>query len=88
MSRLGLSLHLLAQTRQSDRDKAHAEADAEHREAIHEASVERQRLAAEQTTQLVELVRQNTEITAVVKELSERIETLTAEMHHKVVNVR
>jgi uncharacterized membrane protein len=80
-------LILLAQTRQADRDKAHAEADVEHREAIHEASVERQRLAAEQTTRLVELVQQNTEITAVVKELSERIETLTAEMHHKVVKV-
>jgi uncharacterized membrane protein len=80
-------LILLAQTRQADRDKVHAEADAEHREAIHQASAERQRLAAEQTAQLVALVEQNTEITAVVKELSERIETLTAEMHHKVVKV-
>jgi uncharacterized membrane protein len=80
-------LILLAQTRQADRDKAHAEADAEHREAIHQASAERQRLAAEQTTQLVELVEQNMEITAVVKELSERIETLTAEMHRRVVNI-
>jgi uncharacterized membrane protein len=77
-------LILLAQTRQADRDKAHAEADAEHREAIHQASAERQRLAAEQTTQLVELVELNTEITAVVKELSERIEALTAEMHRNI----
>jgi uncharacterized membrane protein len=71
-------LILLAQTRQADRDKVHAEADAEHREAIHQASAERQRLAAEQTTRLVVLVEQNTEITAVVKELRERIEALTA----------
>jgi uncharacterized membrane protein len=80
-------LILLAQTRQADRDKVHAEADAEHREAIHQASAERQRLAAEQTTRLVVLVEQNTEITAVVKELSERIEALTAEMRRKLVNV-
>jgi uncharacterized membrane protein len=80
-------LILLAQTRQADRDKVHAEADAEHREAIHQASAERQRLAAEQTTRLVVLVEQNTEITAVVKELRERIEALTAEMHRTLVNV-
>ena len=80
-------LILLAQTRQADRDKAHAEADAEHREAIHQASEERQRFAAEQTTRLVTLVQQNTELTAVVKELSERIEALTADVHNEVVHV-
>ena len=80
-------LILLAQTRQADRDKAHAEADAEHREAIHQASEERHRLAAEQTTRLVTLLQQNTELTAVVKELSERIEALTADVHKEVVHV-
>ena len=75
-------LILLAQTRQADRDKAHAEADAEHREAIHQASEERHRFAAEQTTRkLITLLQQNTELTAVVKELSERIEALTADVH-------
>ena len=34
-------LILLAQTRQSDRDKAHADADAKHREALAQAGVER-----------------------------------------------
>jgi uncharacterized membrane protein len=80
-------LILLAQTRQADRDKAHAEADAEHREAIDQASEERQRFATEQTTRLVTLVQQNTELTAVVKELSERIEALTADVHNEVVHV-
>jgi uncharacterized membrane protein len=80
-------LILLAQTRQADRDKAHAEADAAHREAIDQASEERQRFAAEQTTRLVTLVQQNTELTAVVKELSERIEALTADVHNEVVHV-
>jgi len=42
-------LILLAQTRQADRDKAHTEADAQHREALAVASTERQVLAAQQT---------------------------------------
>src|SRR5438105_15479482 len=78
-------LILLAQTRQADRDKMHAEADAQHREALALASEQRQALAAEQTSQLVELLRRNTELTELTKHLSERIEALTVEMHRKVV---
>lgn len=78
-------LILLAQTRQADRDKAHAEADAQHREALATASEERQKLAAVQTQQLVELMKANTDLTEVTRQLSQRIETLTAEMHRKVV---
>lgn len=78
-------LILLAQTRQADRDKAHAEADAQHREALALASEQRQTLAAGQTSQLLELLRQNTQLTEVVKELSQRIETLTLDLHDKVV---
>ena len=79
-------LILLAQTRQADRDKAHADADAQHREALALASEQRQALAAQQTSQLMELLQQNTELTNLVKNLSQRIETLTVEMHGKVVN--
>jgi len=78
-------LILLAQTRQADRDKAHADADAQHREALAQASEQRQLLASQQTGQLLELLRQNTELTNLVKNLSQRIETLTVEMHSKVV---
>ena len=78
-------LILLAQTRQADRDKVHSEADAQHREALAQASEERQRLAAQQTTQLVELVGQNTRLTELTNVLSERIAQLTAEMHSRVV---
>ena len=39
-------LILLAQTRQADRDVGHAQADAEHREALHVASEERAAVAA------------------------------------------
>jgi uncharacterized membrane protein len=78
-------LILLAQTRQADRDKAHSEADAAHREDLAKASMERQALAAQQTAALVELMGQNTRLTETTNELSKRIEQLTAEMHARVV---
>jgi uncharacterized membrane protein len=78
-------LILLAQTRQADRDKAHALADAEHREALHRASEERLGLAAKQTALLVEMVQQNTALTEAIKALAERVETLTVEVHKKIV---
>ena len=74
-------LILLAQTRQADRDKAHADADAQHREALAAAAEQRQNLAADQADKLLALVQQNTELTELVKDLSQRIETLTIEMH-------
>jgi uncharacterized membrane protein len=77
-------LILLAQTRQADRDKAHADADARHREDIARASDERQALAAHQTAMLLDLVKQNTELTEVIKSLTERVETLTVEVHKQV----
>jgi len=78
-------LILLAQTRQADRDKAHAEADAQHREAIAMASEQRENLAAQQSGQLLALLQQNTELTEIIKELSQRIEALTLDVHSKVV---
>jgi len=78
-------LILLAQTRQADRDKAHAEADALHREAIAAASLERQEVAARESAQLLQLLEQNTELTRLTRELTQRIEMLTAEIHGKLV---
>ena len=77
-------LILLAQTRQADRDKAHAVADAQHREALASAAAQRQELAAEQTAQLLVLVEQNTRLTELAKQLSQRIEALTIELHGKL----
>ncbi len=77
-------LILLAQTRQADRDKAHADADAQHREALALAAEQRQTLAAQQAGQIMELLEQNTQLTELVKELSQRIEALTIEMHGRV----
>jgi uncharacterized membrane protein len=78
-------LILLAQTRQADRDKAHADADAQHREALATAAEQRQLVAAQQSQQIMELLQQNTELTELVKGLSQRIETLTTEMHDIVI---
>jgi len=79
-------LILLAQTRQADRDKALAEADAMHREALAAASAERQALAMQQTAQIMELLQQNTELTRLTQELSQRIEVLAAEVHRRLVH--
>lgn len=78
-------LILLAQTRQADRDKAHADADAQHREALALASIERQDLAAKQAAQMTELLEQNTKLTRATQELSQRIKEITDEIHRKVV---
>lgn len=78
-------LILLAQTRQADRDKAHAEADALHREAIAMASDQRMALAAQNTERLMELLQQNTELTELTRQLTQRIEVLTLEMHGKIL---
>ncbi|MDB6073583.1 MAG: hypothetical protein JWO89_1223, partial [Verrucomicrobiaceae bacterium] len=69
-------LILLAQTRQADRDKAHAEADALHREDLARASMEQQMIVSKQTKMLVELLEQNTELTKVTRDLTQRIESL------------
>jgi uncharacterized membrane protein len=65
-------LILLAQTRQADRDKAHAEADARHREEIAHGAQTHER-------QLQTLLEQNTAIT-------QQIESLTQEIHRRVAN--
>ena len=79
-------LILLAQTRQAERDKAHAEADAQHREDLAKASDERQQFAVQQTALIVQMLQQNTELTEKIKVLSEKLEVLTREVHGKVMS--
>ncbi|MCF7922008.1 MAG: DUF1003 domain-containing protein [Candidatus Marinimicrobia bacterium] len=79
-------LILLAQTRQAERDKAHTEADAKHREDLAAASEKRELFASEQTAQVLELLKKNTELTELTQKLSERIEVLTSEVHNKFIN--
>ena len=74
-------LILLAQTRQADRDKAHSDADARHREALALAS-------ARHSAQMIELLKQNTALTEATKQLTERIDRLTDEMHEHLIPSR
>jgi uncharacterized membrane protein len=91
-------LILLAQTRQADRDKAHSEADALHREDLHRVSDERQQEMHRQSCLLVEmldqnnklteqvgaLAQQNIALTRTVHELAERIEGLTIDLRDRL----
>ena len=78
-------LILLAQTRQAARDKAQSDADAQHREALAVANAERQAETQNTSKQLLELLELNTRLTEMTKQLTERIETLTCEMHEQFV---
>jgi uncharacterized membrane protein len=78
-------LILLAQTRQADRDKAHADADAQHREALAETAMQHQLASDKQSAEMMALLQANTQLTELVRDLSQRIEALTVEMHTKVV---
>lgn len=80
-------LILLAQTRQAARDKAHSDADAEHREMLAAANSQRLDIAAQQSAQLLSLLQQNTALTEVTKQLTERIEVLTRELHQHVLGL-
>lgn len=77
-------LILLAQTRQADRDKIaldHAEA---HREIIMRSMEEREASIKRETDELKALLGANTDLTRQDKELTERVETLTREIHERL----
>lgn len=78
-------LILLAQTRQAARDKHHADADAQHREALAIASEQRQAIAAQNAAQVLELLQQNTLLTEQTRQLTLRVEALTVEIHQRFV---
>lgn len=82
-------LILLAQTRQAARDKVNSEADAQHREALAVSNEQRMAVAAQSAAQLLQLLEQNTRITETTKQLTERIEVLTVEMHkHYAISIK
>jgi hypothetical protein len=59
-------------------------ADAEHREALHHEGAERSMVVAQQTAMLIDMLKQNTDLTDKVRALTERVEALTLEMHQIV----
>ncbi len=78
-------LILLAQTRQADRDKAAALADAQHREDLHQIAEHRQEVSQAQRELLLKMLEQNTSLTETVMMLTKRVEELTSEVHGKLV---
>ncbi|BAN27776.1 DUF1003 domain-containing protein [Caballeronia insecticola] len=79
---------LLAQTRQADRDKAFSDADARHRDALAMAATRRDKALAHQAEQIRALLQQNTELTALTRELAEQIAALTQGVHEKLMRER
>ena len=77
-------LILLARTRQPNRDNAHADADAQHREDLARANAERLEIAARQAAKLHELLTANTRLTEQGQQLTAGIDAVTREIPDKV----
>ncbi len=67
-------LILLAQTRQADRDKLHAE-------RVEKSSSRLERAAKTETDKILELLQSNTDLTQQDKELTEQVADLTKQIH-------
>src|SRR4029077_9855664 len=74
-------LILLAQTRQVDRDKAASDQLEAHREEVAKSMQEREAALKAETDELKALLASNTQLTQQDKELTEKIEALTREIH-------
>ena len=77
-------LILLAQSRQTDRDKEWAEADAKHQEQVSQSLLKRQKTAAESDKRLMQHMEQHAKQNLLLLELIQRIEGLTKEIHSKL----
>jgi uncharacterized membrane protein len=74
-------LILLAQTRQADRDKAAVDQLEAHREEVMRHMQQREAAIKKETDDLKALLASNTDLTRQDKELTEKIEVLTREIH-------
>lgn len=79
-------LILLAQTRQADRDKLNALADAEHRETLHQILQKRQDTACEQNVLLLQMLERNTALTETVMSLTQQMQSLTEDLHKHIMD--
>ena len=77
-------LILLAQTRQAERDKDSSDRAEAHREALVAHVQQGEAALTRQTEELKALLSANTDLTRQDKELTERIESLTREIHARV----
>jgi uncharacterized membrane protein len=78
-------LILLAQTRQADRDKLALDHQEAHREELMHKMQEREVALKRQTDELKGLLEANTELTRQDKELTQRVEALSREIHARLV---
>jgi len=78
-------LILLAQTRQADRDKAHAESIEQHRELASQHQERQEEMLIKVAHKLEALLSENTDLTRQDKELTESVEKLTREVHARVL---
>jgi uncharacterized membrane protein len=79
-------LILLAQTRQADRDKSHAEAIEQHREQAVKHQEHQEEMLIKVAHKLEALLDENTDLTRQDKELTESVAALTKEIHGRVVS--
>jgi len=77
-------LILLAQTRQTERDKRSEERAERHHDRLEQMAAEREDAIRAGTDQLVNLLNSNTELTKQDKELTEQVAALTREIHAQV----
>ena len=77
-------LILLAQTRQADRDKASGDRLEAHRDDVMRRMQEREVAIKKETDELKALLAANTDLTQQDKELTERVEALTREIHARL----
>jgi uncharacterized membrane protein len=78
-------LILLPQTRQADRDKAHADSIEEHREEVAQHQERQEELVLKVAHELKTLLTSNTDLTREDKQLTESVATLTKEIHRRVL---
>jgi uncharacterized membrane protein len=77
-------LILLAQTRQAERDKAAIAQLEAHREEVARTAQRRERAIEKETDELKQLLTANTDLTRQDVELTERVATLTREIHARL----
>jgi uncharacterized membrane protein len=78
-------LILLAQTRQADRDKIALDRDEAHRDKTMRQMQEREAGIKRETDELKRLLAANTDLTRQDKDLTQRVEMLTREIHTRML---
>ena len=81
-------LILLAQTRQTERDKVSEDRAERHHERLEKMAAEREEAIQAGTDQLVKLLESNTELTKQDKKLTEQVHALTREIHAQITSAK